>query len=133
MHLAVMAQAMNRFNAQLLAYCLIGNRFHLVLHTRQANLSRLMRHHNGVYAQSFNRRHGLSGHLFQGRFKAILVNRDAYLMAWWSARPTGLGLAAAHTLGLWQRRSGWTPIGCTPTCWARKSSPCATGVARCRN
>jgi putative transposase len=79
--LRVIAQAMERFDAQVLAYCLMGNHFHLVLHTRQANLSRLMRHVNGVYTQDFNRRHGLVGHLFQGRFKAILVDRDAYLLA----------------------------------------------------
>jgi hypothetical protein len=54
---------------------------HLVLQTRGANLSRLMRHVNGVYTQRFNRRHGLVGHLLQGRFKAILVDRDAYLLA----------------------------------------------------
>jgi hypothetical protein len=58
----------------------MGNHYHLVLHTRQANLSRFMRHLNGVYTQSFNRRHVLVGHLFQGRFKAILVDRDAYLL-----------------------------------------------------
>jgi putative transposase len=80
-HLAVMAQAMDRFDAQALAYCLMGNHYHLVLHTRQANLSRLMRHVNGVYTQTFNRRHGLVGHLFQGRFKAILVDPEAYLLA----------------------------------------------------
>ncbi len=79
--LAVLAQAMERFDAQVLAYCLMGNHYHLVLHTRQANLSRLMRHVNGVYTQAFNRQHGLVGHLFQGRFKAILVDRDAYLLA----------------------------------------------------
>ena len=79
--LHVIAQAMERFDAQVLAYCQMGNHFHLVLHTRQGNLSRLMRHINGVYTQRFNRRHGLVGHLFQGRFKAILVDRDAYLMA----------------------------------------------------
>ena len=79
--LEVIAQAMDRFDAQVLAYCLMGNHFHLVLHTRRANLSRLMRHVNGVYTQNFNRRHGLVGHLFQGRFKAILVDRDAYLLA----------------------------------------------------
>ena len=72
---------MDRFEALLLAYCQMGNHFHLVLHTRRANLSRLMRHVNGVYTQSFNRRHGLVGHLFQGRFKAILVDTDAYLLA----------------------------------------------------
>jgi hypothetical protein len=59
----------------------MDNHYHLVLHTRQANLSRLMRHINGVYTQTFNRRHGSAGHLFQGRFKSILVDRDAYLLA----------------------------------------------------
>ena len=78
--LDVLAQAMARFDAQVLAFCLMGNHYHLVVHTRQANLSRLMRHLNGVYTQAFNRRHGLVGHLFQGRFKAILVDRDAYLL-----------------------------------------------------
>jgi putative transposase len=58
-----------------------ADHFHLVLHTRRGNLSQLMRHVNGVYTQNFNRRHGLVGHLFQGRFKAILVDRDAYLLA----------------------------------------------------
>ena len=72
---------MDRFDAQALAYCQMGNHFHLVLHTRQANLSRLMRHVNGVYMQDFNRRHRLVGHLFQGRFKAILVDRESYLLA----------------------------------------------------
>jgi REP element-mobilizing transposase RayT len=79
--LDVIAHAMDRFDAQVLAYCQMGNHYHLVLHTRQANLSRLMRHVNGVYTQLFNRRHDLVGHLLQGRFKAILVDRDAYLLA----------------------------------------------------
>ena len=58
-HLDAIAHAMDRFDAQVLAHCLMGNHYHLVLHTREANLSRLMRHVNGVYAQTFNRRHGL--------------------------------------------------------------------------
>lgn len=66
--LDVIAQAMDRFDAQELAYCQMGNHYHLVLHTRQANLSRLLRHVNGVYTQAYNRRHGLVGHRFQGRF-----------------------------------------------------------------
>ncbi|MBN8503549.1 MAG: transposase [Burkholderiales bacterium] len=78
--LTVMAQALERCDAQTLAYCLMGNHYHLVLHTRAANLSRLMRHLNGVYTQSYNRRHGKVGHLLQGRFKAILVDREAYLL-----------------------------------------------------
>ena len=79
--IAVWAQGMDRFDAQALAYCLMGNHYHLVVHTRQANLSSLLRHLNGVYTQAFNRRHGKVGHVFQGRFKAILVDRDAYLLA----------------------------------------------------
>lgn len=81
LHLAVLAQALDRFDAQALSYCLMGNHYRLVLHTRQANMSRVMRHLNGVYTQRFNQRHGLVGHLFQGRFKAILVDSDAYLVA----------------------------------------------------
>jgi REP element-mobilizing transposase RayT len=79
--LAILGQAVHRFNARVWAYCFMGNHYHLVLHTREANLSRLMRQINGVYTQRFNYRHGLSGHLFQGRFKAILVDTDRYLLA----------------------------------------------------
>ena len=78
--LQIAAQALSRFDAQALSYCLMGNHYHFVLHTRQANLSLLMRHINGVYTQTFNRRHNKVGHLFQGRFKAILVDRGAYLL-----------------------------------------------------
>lgn len=78
--LEVLGQALQRFDAQAWAYCLMGNHYHLLLHTREANLSRLMRQINGVYTQTFNRRHGLTGHLFQGRFKAILVDSDSYLL-----------------------------------------------------
>ena len=78
--LEVVALALSRFDAQALSYCLMGNHYHFVLHTRKANLSLLMRHVNGVYTQTYNRRHNQVGHLFQGRFKAILVDRDAYLL-----------------------------------------------------
>ncbi|MCC7483972.1 MAG: transposase [Burkholderiales bacterium] len=77
--LGVLAQALARFDAGCLAYCLMPNHYHLVIETRRANLSRLMRQVNGVYTQRYNRRHGKVGHLFQGRFKAIVVDREAYL------------------------------------------------------
>jgi len=79
--LDVLAEALARFDADVLAYCLMGNHFHLVVQTHAGQLSRLMRHLNGVYTQAFNRRHGLVGHLFQGRFKAVLVDSDSYLVA----------------------------------------------------
>ncbi len=78
--LGVVEEGMRRYDAQALAYCLMDNHYHFVLHTRQDNLSWLMRHLNRVYTQAYNRRHGKVGHLFQGRFKAILVDRDAYLL-----------------------------------------------------
>jgi putative transposase len=78
--LAVVAQGMQRFDAQVLAYVLMDDHFHFVLYTRRANLSALMRHINGVYTQSFNRRHEQTGHLLQGRFKGVLIDRDNFLL-----------------------------------------------------
>jgi REP element-mobilizing transposase RayT len=78
--LALLKQTLSRFDATVYAYCLMGNHYHIVLMTRQPNLSRLMRQQNGVYTQRYNRRHGQTGHVFQGRFKAILVDRDAYFL-----------------------------------------------------
>lgn len=62
------------------AYCLMGNHFHLLIETPNANLSIGMRQLNGVYAARFNRRHDRAGHLFEGRFKAYLVEKDAYAL-----------------------------------------------------
>ena len=114
--LNVLAQAMDRFDAEVLAYCQMGNHFHLVLHTRQANLSRLMRHVNGVYTQRFNRRHALVGHLFQGRFKAILVDRDAYLLAlcrYVERNPVAAAIVSAA--GDWPWSSYRAHVGEAPT------------------
>lgn len=90
-HLEVLAQAADRFEAQ-------------VLHTRRATLSRFMRHLNGGYTQGFNRRRGLVGHLFQGRFKAILVDRDACLLSLCRCverNPVVAGLVGAVDAGPW--------------------------------
>jgi putative transposase len=78
--LRTLARACERFDASVMAYCLMGNHYHVIVQTRQANLSLVMRHLNGVYTQGFNARHGQVGHLFQGRFHAVLVDRDAYLL-----------------------------------------------------
>jgi REP element-mobilizing transposase RayT len=78
--LAVLAEVIKRFNWLCHAYCLMGNHYHLVIETPDANLSAGMRQLNGVYTQRFNRRHDRVGHIFQGRFKAILVERDSYLL-----------------------------------------------------
>jgi REP element-mobilizing transposase RayT len=76
----VLADVAQRFNWVCHAYCLMTNHYHLVMETLEGNLSRGMRQLNGVYTQASNRRHNRLGHLFQGRFKAILVDKEAYLL-----------------------------------------------------
>jgi len=78
--LTVLGDVCSRFNWRCHAYCEMSNHYHFVVETPEANLSKGMRQLNGVYTQQFNRRHGVVGHLFQGRFKGILVERDAYLL-----------------------------------------------------
>jgi putative transposase len=58
----------------------MDNHFHLVVETPEANLSNAMRQLNGVYTPAFNHRHDRVGHVLQGRFKAIVVDRDSYLL-----------------------------------------------------
>lgn len=78
--LTLLGQSLERMAAQALAYCLMGNHYHFVLRTQRANLSALMKQINGSYAQAYNRRHEMVGHLLQGRFHAVLVDRDSYLL-----------------------------------------------------
>jgi len=78
--LAILGEVAERYNWICHAYCLMTNHYHLVAETVEGNLSQGMRHLNGVYTQASNRRHERNGHLFQGRFKGILVDRDAYLL-----------------------------------------------------
>ena len=76
----MLAEVVERFNWLCHAYCLMTNHYHLIVETAEGNLSKGMRQLNGVYTQASNRRHGRIGHLFQGRFKGILVDKDAHLL-----------------------------------------------------
>ncbi|MEX5282732.1 MAG: transposase [Nitrospiraceae bacterium] len=78
--LDVLARVVDRFHLLLHAYCLMDNHYHLLVETPEANLSKAMRQLNGVYTQAFNRRHRRVGHVLQGRFRAIVVDRDSYLL-----------------------------------------------------
>jgi REP element-mobilizing transposase RayT len=75
-----LGEVVSRFRWLCHAYCLMDNHYHLLIETPEGNLSLGMRQLNGVYTQRFNRRHLRVGHLFQGRFKAIVVDRDSYLI-----------------------------------------------------
>lgn len=77
--LIVLASVVARYRVRCHAYCLMGNHYHLLLETPDANLSIAMRQLNGVYTQRFNRRHERGGHVLQGRFGAQLVDGHAYL------------------------------------------------------
>lgn len=78
--LRTLAEVVERFNWLCQAYCLMPNHYHLLVETPDGNLSKGMRHLNGVYTQASNRRHNRIGHLFQGRFKGILIDKDSYLL-----------------------------------------------------
>lgn len=78
--LAVLDGINKRFNWVCHAYCLMGNHYHLVIETPDGNLSKGMRQLNGVYTQRYNRRHRRAGHVFQGRYKAIVIERESYLL-----------------------------------------------------
>lgn len=78
--LSVLAAVVERINSLCHAYCLMDNYYHLLVETPDANLPQAMRQLNGVYTEAFNCRHGRVGHLFQGRFKSILVDKVNYLL-----------------------------------------------------
>lgn len=78
--LAALAETCSRYNFVAHAFCQMTNHFHLLVETIDGELGRGMRQLNGAYSQYYNRRHGLVGHVFQGRYKAILVQKESYLL-----------------------------------------------------
>jgi putative transposase len=78
--LSLLARSVDIFEVHLLAYALMSNHFHLLVCTPQSNLSEFMRHFNISYTGSFNRKYKRSGHLYQGRYKAFLVDENNYLL-----------------------------------------------------
>jgi REP element-mobilizing transposase RayT len=78
--LNILAEVCSRFNFIVPAYCEMSNHYHLMIETPDGNLSQGMRRLNSIYSQYFNRRHQQVGHVFQGRYKAILVQKENYLL-----------------------------------------------------
>jgi len=77
--LEYLSKVIKRYDWLCHAYCLMDNHYHLLVETQCPTLSKGMKHLNGNYTQAYNRRHNRVGHLFQGRYKSILVEKDSYL------------------------------------------------------
>jgi len=77
-YLSYLESAHDRYGAVIHGYCLMGNHYHLLLETPRGNLSKILQYINGSYTTYFNIKRGRSGHLFQGRFKGVLVDKDEY-------------------------------------------------------
>src|SRR3989338_4300953 len=76
----ILGDTSETFKFEVHAYSLMDNHYHLLIHTPKGGLGRAMRHLNGVYTQQFNKRHRTDGPLFRGRYKALLVETDEYLL-----------------------------------------------------
>ena len=76
--LSYLKSASERYDARIHVYCMMDNHYHLLIETPSGNLPQIMRHINGAYTNYFNTKRKRSGHLFQGRYKAILVDKDEY-------------------------------------------------------
>lgn len=79
--LNTVAEIHELWGVEVFAYCLMSNHYHVCLRTPQGNLSRVMRHLDGLYTQRYNRSHGRDGALFRGRYRAIVVDAEEYLAA----------------------------------------------------
>ncbi len=110
-----------RYNWLCHAYCMMDNHYHLLIETPDGNLSLGMRQLNGVYTQLFNKRHQRTGHLFQGRYKAILIQKDSHLLE--VCRYVVLNPVRAHMV---ERPDAWKWSSYLATAGRESPAPCLT-------
>ena len=111
------------FKVNVAAFCLMPTHYHLMVQTPDANLSRCMRHLNGVYTQRYNVGHGSDGTLFRGRYKSILVEADSYvlqLVRYIHRNPLKAGMVKRLDQYGWSSHRGYLS----------KGKKCGTGFAR---
>jgi len=106
--LNLLEESVGQWKIRIHAFCLMSNHYHMLIETPRANLSRAMRHINGVYTQRYNKRWKRDGHVFKGRYKAILVEDDAYLvelLRYIHLNPVDAGLAKSPEKYQWSSHS----------------------------
>ncbi|MBN1355086.1 transposase [bacterium] len=106
----LLQETAERWNLRVAAYCLMPNHYHLLVQTPEANLSRCMRHIDGVYTQWFNHVHDLDGALFRGRYKSILIDEDNYLLRlirYIHGNPVKAGLVEEIDRYTWSSHTGY--------------------------
>lgn len=115
--LGYLETAVGRYKGVIHVYCLMSNHYHLLLSTPEGNLSQIMRHINGGYTTYFNKRHNRAGHLLQGRYKAILVDADAYaaeLSRYIHLNPVRAGIAGKPDKFKWSSYAAYTGKAAAP-------------------
>ena len=109
----LLKDASEMWNVNITAYCLMPNHYHLLIQTPLGNISRTMRHINGVYTQRYNKKHGDDGQLFRGRYKSILVYGDRYLLQlvrYIHRNSLKVGLADSLNANPWSSHKGYISI-----------------------
>ena len=108
--IGILQEAIKLFALRVSAFCLMPNHYHLLVQTPDANLSRCMRHINGFYTQRYNSVHSLDGPLFRGRYKAIVVPEDSYLLQlvrYIHRNPVRAGMVEKAELYDWSSHKGY--------------------------
>jgi putative transposase len=115
--LRLLGDTVTQYRWLIYSYCLMGNHYHLVAETPDANLSRGMRDLNGQYTQQFNRRHGRVGHVFQGRFSGILIERESHwleLARYVTLNPVRAGMVSSPEAWPWSSYRATAGLDCVP-------------------
>ncbi len=107
---ALLKETSRMWNFHISGYCLMPNHYHLLIQTPDGNLSRGMRHINGLYTQRYNRRHGCDGPLFKGRYKSVLIGGDEHLLQalrYIHKNPVKAGLVDIPSKYTWSSHKGY--------------------------
>ena len=119
MFLSILVQVTTRYHWLCHAYCLMSNHYHLMIETPDGNLSIGMRQLNGVYTQARNKRRHKTGHLFEGRYKAILIQKESHLLEvcrYVVLNPVRAGMVAEPEAWAWSSYGATAGLGQAPLC-----------------